>query len=161
MWTLDKLQKHFSLSQQQLYRRLRAAEELLEPHMQRGEKNAIELDEGGFRILQSVIELDKQGRTLTNAVEETKQAMTNGSAEASADESVDDQGDNHDKLSETQYRSLIEQIGYLKGQLEMKDHLLGEIKTERDRLREENADLQRKAALVEYRETKRWWQFWK
>lgn len=161
MYTLEKLQSHFSMSQQQLYRRLRAAEELLGPHMKRGEKNAIELDEGGFRILQSVIELDKQGRTLADAVEETKTSLSNGAAEDVGDESVDDHATNGNKLSEAQYRSLIEQIGYLKGQLELKDHLIEEVKGERDELRETNAELQRKAALVEYHETKRWWQFWK
>ena len=161
MYTLEKLQRHFSMSQQQLYRRLRAAEELLEPHMQRGDKNAIELDEGGFRILQSVIELDKQGRTLADAVEETRKGLSNGADEQAAEESVDNHATNGNKLTEAQYRSLLEQIGYLKGQLELKDDILGEVKSERDRLREENAELQRKAALVEYHETKRWWQFWK
>ncbi len=68
MWTIEKLKQRFSLSDQQIYRRLHEARRLLQPHIQRGDKNAILLTEGGFRILENIIELEKQGRTLANAV---------------------------------------------------------------------------------------------
>lgn len=161
MWTIEKLKQRFSLSDQQIYRRLHEARRLLQPHIQRGDKNAILLTEGGFRILENIIELEKQGRTLANAVAEVEKHLQNGGPTPDGEESLEEHPENLKKHSETDYRRLLEQIGYLKGQLDLKDQLLQELKEELQKLREENVQLKSRVALVEYQEQKRWWQFWK
>lgn len=161
MWTLEKLQQRFSLSPQQLYRRLHEARELLNGHIQRGDKNAILLTESGFQILEHIIECEKRGKTLAIAVEEVKKSLATPSQDRAQSEIIDKHPDKQEKLYETRYRSLIEEIGFLKGQLALKDELLKELKEEVKELREENVRLKSKVALVEYREIKRWWQFWK
>jgi len=162
VWTIEKLKQRFSLSDQQIYRRLHEARHLLQPHIRRGDKNAIHLTEGGFRILENIIELEKQGRTLANAVSEVEKHLQNSSKPSKEDELPDKHPEELDKLDKTEYRSLLEQIGYLKGQLDLKDQLLRELKEEVQELREENIQLKSKFALVEYHEhKKRWWQFWK
>jgi predicted RNase H-like nuclease (RuvC/YqgF family) len=161
VWTIEKLKQRFSLSDQQIYRRLHEARRLLQPHIRRGDKNAILLTEGGFRILENILELEKQGRTLANAVQEVEKHLQNGSENPESDELLDKHPENLDKLYKTEYRSLLEQIGYLKGQLDLKEELIRELKEELQKLREENTHLKSKVALVEYHEQKRWWQFWK
>ena len=156
------------MSSQQVYRRLNEAKHLLNGHIQRGDKNSIILTENGFKVLEGIIEFEKQGKTLTEAVEESAKVLgisTNGRSDT---QPPDRQPEKHDKLYETEYRSLIEQAGYLRGQLEIKDQLLKELKEETarlqeqvSRLREENILLKGKSALVEYRHPKRWWEFWR
>lgn len=149
------------MSEQQIYRRLNAARRLLDGHIKRGDKNAILLTEGGFRILENIIELEKQGKTLSNAVLDVENLLKETSATPSEDELIEEQRDKLEKLEKTDITSLIEEIGYLKGQLDLKDELLRELRAEVMRLRQENEELKRKVAIVEYKEHKRWWQFWK
>ncbi len=159
MWTIEKLKNHFSMSDQQIYRRLNMTQKLLDNHIQRGDKNAIVLTEGGFRILENVIGLEKQGKTLANAVEDVKTSLEPQPQAAPAIEILRNGGgapaQNGAKPYESQVRSLIEEVGYLKGKLELKAELLDELKAEAERLREENAALKRSVALVEYKANER------
>ena len=165
MWTIEKLRKRFGMSEQQIYRRLNAARRLLDSHIKRGDKNAILLTEGGFRILENIIELEKQGKTLSNAVLEVENLLQDtsksGVSAASGDEFLEEHRDKLEELEKTDIASLIEEIGYLKGQLDLKDELLRELREELAHLRQENEELKRKVAIVEYKEHKRWWQFWR
>jgi len=162
MWTIEKLKNRFSMSDQQIYRRLNAAQRPLDRHINRGEKNAIVLSEGGFLILENVIEFEKQGKTLASAVQEVEKALSETSPLA-ATPAIDSQhGEsplvNAEKLYGTKMRSLVEEVGYLKGKMEGKDEVLAELKVELERLRQENGELKRSVALVEYKaEHKRWW----
>lgn len=164
VWTIEKLKKRFSMSDQQVYRRIYAAQRPLNRHMMRGDKNAIALTEGGFLILENVIELEKQGKTLANAVDEVEKSLDEPAPAGPLDGAaamINGAGPrNVDKLHEPQTRSLIEEIGYLKGKLDTKEELLVEVKEELERLRVENENLKRSVALVEYKagnEKRRWW----
>lgn len=164
MWTIEKLKKRFSMSDQQVYRRIYAAHKPLDRHIMRGDKNAISLTEGGFLILENVIELEKQGKTLANAVEEVEKTLDGpgqtGGLEGGMAGANGAGAKNTDKVHESQTRSLIEEIGYLKGKLDSKEEVLIEVKEELERLRVENENLKRSVALVEYRannERRRWW----
>jgi len=162
MWTIEKLKNRFSMSDQQIYRRLNAAQRPLGRHINRGEKNAIVLSEGGFLILENVIEFEKQGKTLASAVQEVEKALSDTAsllAPSAPERHVQETpSTNTDKLYETKIQSLIEQVGYLKGKMDSKDELLAEMKSEVARLRQENSDLKRSVALVEYKaERKSWW----
>lgn len=163
MWTIEKLKKRFSMSDQQIYRRINAAQRPLRKHINRGEKNAIALSEGGFLILENVIELEKQGKTLANAVLEVERSMIEDE-QVEVNFEVAQQSNsyplkNRKKHDETQSQKLIEEIGYLKGKLDSKEELLNELKDEVARLRQENDDLKRSVALVEYKASERrsWW----
>jgi predicted RNase H-like nuclease (RuvC/YqgF family) len=149
------------MSEAQIYRRLNAAQKLLDGQVKRGNKNAIFLTEGGFKILENIIELEKQGRTLANAVREVEFSLQDTSQAELAAEGLEEHPDKHEELRKTGIRSLIEQVGYLKGQLDLKDELLKRCQEEVERLRQENEELKRKVAIVEYKEQKRWWEFWK
>lgn len=149
------------MSEAQIYRRLNAAQKLLDGQVKRGDKNAIFLTEGGFKILEDIIELEKQGRTLTNAVQEVAIALQKTSQAGLEPEGVEEHLDKHEELRRTEIRSLIEQVGYLKGQLDLKEELLKRCQEELAQLRRENEELKRKVAIVEYKEQRRWWQFWK
>lgn len=163
MWTIEKLTKRFSMSDQQIYRRINAAQKPLDSHISRGEKNAIALTESGFLILENVIELEKQGKTLANAVQEVAASLTDEDHVGMSFETFQNIETiplkNGNKHSETQSQSLVEQVGYLKGKLESKDELLEELKAELQRVRQENDDLKRSVALVEYKAQERrpWW----
>lgn len=160
VWTIEKLEKHFSMSDQQVYRRINVARRLLEPHIQRGDKNAIELTEGGFRILEQVVELEKQGRTLANAVDEVERSLHPAESSSAIEMLGDRLPSGNGKLSETQFRALVEEIGYLKGLLEAKGEQLAEVKAELQRVREENEALKRSVALVEYKaQARRGWRW--
>jgi|GEM_PF-3461592 len=163
MWTIEKLRNRFSMSDQQIYRRINAAQRPLRKHINRLDKNAIALSQGGFLILENVIELEKQGKTLANAVLEVEKSMMEDE-QVEVDFKVAQQSNsypikNRDKHYETQSQQLIEEIGYLKGKLDSKDELLAELKAEVERLRQENGDLKRSVALVEYKASERrsWW----
>lgn len=163
MWTIEKLKKRFSMSDQQIYRRLNAAQRQLDQHINRGEKNAIALTEGGFLILENVIELEKQGKTLANAVQEVQKSIFGHEPPAPSFEITQNGVDMHlrnsKKLYETHSQSLTEEVGYLKGKLDGKNERLEELKEEIARLRQENDDLKRSVALVEYKVNERhsWW----
>jgi hypothetical protein len=165
MWTIEKLTKRFSMSDQQIYRRIQAAQRPLNRHINRGEKNAIELTEGGFFILENVIELEKQGKTLAIAVREVEKSVSNDpqpqvSFEMPGRLSQNTAKNGH-KLPETDMQSLIEEIGYLKGILDGRDERMTEIQIELERLRNENDELKHSAAIVEYQvnQRKNWWPF--
>lgn len=149
------------MSEAQIYRRLNAAQKLLDGQVKRGAKNAIFLTEGGFKILESIIALEKQGRTLTNAVREVEMALQKTSESGLTPGESEEQPAKHEELRRTEIRSLIEQVGYLKGQLDLKEELLRECQEQLAQLRAENEELKRKVAIVEYKEQRRWWQFWK
>ncbi len=165
MWTIEKLKKRFSMSDQQIYRRINAAQRPLRKHINRGEKNAIALTEGGFLILENVIELEKQGKTLANAVREVEKSISDGDQVQVDFEVSQEPGGPLEsapgKLQQTQVGSgkLHEEIGYLRGKLDSKDELIAELKDELDRIRQENDDLKRSVALVEFRANERrgWW----
>ncbi|MGQ9734814.1 MAG: hypothetical protein ACUVQU_07235 [Candidatus Bipolaricaulia bacterium] len=129
--------------------------------MKRGDKNAIFLTEGGFKILENLIELEKQGRTLSSAVQEVEIALQKTPKSELAPEGSEKQPTKHEEPRGTEIRSLIEQLGYLKGQLDLKEELLRKCQEELTQLRLENEELKRKVAIVEYKEQRRWWQFWK
>lgn len=149
------------MSDQQIYRRLNAAQKLLDGQIRRGNKNAILLTEGGFKILEDIIELEKQGKTLTNAVLEVEGSLRKSGQPGIQGDGSEEQTEKHDELRQREVTSLIEQIGYLKGQLDLREELLQRLQEELIQLRQENEELKRKVAIVEYKEHKRWWQFWK
>ena len=149
------------MSDQQIYRRLNAAQKLLNGHIKRGAKNAILLTEGGFKILENIIELEKQGQTLANAVQEVENSLRKSAPPDIRSDRLEEQTEKHDELRKREIASLIEQIGYLKGQLDLREELLRECRQELTQLRRENEELKRKVAIVEYKEHKRWWQFWR
>lgn len=163
MWTIEKLKKRFSMSDQQIYRRINAAQRPLRKHINRGEKNAIALTEGGFLILENVIELEKQGKTLANAVREVEKSISSGD-QVEVDFEVSQEADalpkrEANKLQQTQSGKLFEEIGYLRGKLDGKDELIEDLKVELARVRQENDDLKRSVALVEFKASERrgWW----
>ena len=149
------------MSDQQIYRRLNAAQKLLNGHIKRGAKNAILLTEGGFKILENIIELEKQGQTLANAVQEVENSLRKSASPDVGSDRLEEQTERHDELRKRGIASLIEQIGYLKGQLDLREELLRECRQELTQLRLENEELKRKVAIVEYKEDKRWWQLWR
>jgi len=163
MWTIEKLTKRFSMSDQQIYRRINAAQRPLDSHISRGEKNAIALTESGFLILENVIELEKQGKTLANAVQEVAGSLNDQDHTETAYEAFQNIESiplkNGNNLYGTQSHSLIEEVGFLKGKLESKDERLEDLKAELERVRQENDDLKRSVALVEYKANERrpWW----
>lgn len=161
MWTLEKLEQHFGKSQHQLYRRIRAADPLIDPHLQRLNKNAIALDEGGFRILEGIIESEKQGKTLTNSVADLEKDLSPRRDDRPTRTQPDDIDHHPNGGTEARDRALFEELGYLKGQLELKNAQVDDLKRECDLLREENVQLKRQVSLVEYHQAKRWWQFWR
>jgi len=149
------------MSDQQIYRRLNAAQKLLNGQIQRGDKNSILLTDGGFKILEDIIELEKLGKTLANAVLEVETSLRKSAPPDVGSDRLEEQAEKHDELRKTEIKSLIEQIGYLKGQLDLREELLGRCQEELTQLRRENEELKRKVAIVEYKEHKRWWQFWR
>jgi len=162
MWTIEKLKKRFGMSDQQMYRRIQAAQKPLGEHIKRGEKNCIELSEGGFSILENVIELEKQGKTLATAVREVEVSVCESPIKRFEvfDSTAPISGRVGHKPPKAGFHSLIQEVGYLKGVLESKNERLSELKGELERVRLENDNLRRSANLGGYRASQRRWQWW-
>ena len=164
MWTIDKLSERFGLSEQQIYRRIDAARHLLNSQISRGEKNAIQLNEGGFKILESLIGFEKQGQTLSIAVQNVEKELRPQHRNGHDSSSFSLNSDNlHERANGSSQDShlLHEKLGYLKGQLDLLHERVQRLEAENGQLKEENSWLKAKNALVEVRHERPWWQFWR
>ncbi len=160
MWTIKDLIERFGLTEKQVRSRLTALDPLLDGHCKTGKQNAILLDDDGFKIFERLTQIEQQGITTKDAVEQIaaelgkpQENRGNHRGQAGADTGQAEGG----RWAELAIATLQERVNSLERD---KAYLQRQVEQLWEQLRDKDTQLR---ALMPPASTPRrqWWAFWR
>lgn len=152
MFRLQELAERWGEDYSTLYYLFNEARDLLRDHynlVRVGNTRAIELTDNGYKILERLRQYRDRFKSVQRAVEKVKMELQDAPKEPWQIQNA---------LEAAYWRGIAEERERIISRL---DKEIAELKEENKQLRKELEELKSRHALVEYRQSRKWWQFWR